>query len=111
MPAPKDEYASPGSAEVGPVVSAIIDAYYPLVVSLPEKARSRAQAAYGVASAIAAALVALGIFGKVGERPLAVQVLGLIALCAWLVTALLFMRAVSQSVETVGVTEFAEADK
>jgi hypothetical protein len=110
MPSPENKDTSTESAQIDPVTSAIVDAYYPWVLSLPDTARSRAQAAYGVASAIAAVLVALGIFGKLGERPLAVQALGLLALCAWLSTALLFMRAVSASVEKTEVTEYRDAN-
>lgn len=74
---------------------AVLNAYYTWLFSRPDMARNRAQAAYGIASAIAATLVALGILGKVTERPLAVQILSLLALCAWLVTSILFVWAVS----------------
>jgi hypothetical protein len=104
-----DSSAGP-AAEIDPVVrSAIVGAYYPRALSLPDTARSRAQAAYGVASAIAAALIAFGAFGSLGERPFAVQALGFLALCGWLVAALLFMRAVSATVESVPAEHDADA--
>ena len=94
--APTSENEDKSSAQLDPaVISAVVDAYYSWVFSRPDMARNRAQAAFGIASAIAAALVALGILGKATERPIAVQVLGLLALCAWLITSILFIRAVS----------------
>jgi hypothetical protein len=109
-PAGNNDANTRPAAEIDPTVrSAIVDAYYPRALSLPDTARSRAQAAYGVTSAVAAALIALGAFGSLGERPFAVQVLGFLALCGWLVAALLFMRAVSATVESVPAEHDADA--
>jgi len=77
------------------VRKAVVDAYYPRALTVSDNARGRAQAAYGVASAIAAALVAAGVFGDLGERTTAVQVLGVAALVAWLIAAGLFLFALS----------------
>ena len=77
------------------VRDAVVDAYYPRALGVPDAARARAQAAYGIASAIAAALVAAGVFGHLGERHWIVQVLGIGALCCWLFAAGLFAVAVS----------------
>ena len=96
------------------VRKAVVDAYYPKALAVADSARSRAQAGYGVASAIAAALVAAGVFGDLDERSTLVQVLGLVALGAWLVAASFFLYAVSAPLHEAippqeGVEKFANA--
>jgi MFS family permease len=78
------------------VRTAIVGAYYPRALAVPDVARSRAQAGYGIASAIAAALVAAGVFGDLASRTGLVQTLGISALVAWLVAAGLYLLAVSR---------------
>jgi hypothetical protein len=58
-------------------------------------ARARAQAAYGIASAIALGVVAGGLFAGLGARPTSVQIMAVAALAAWLIAAALFLYAVS----------------
>jgi hypothetical protein len=65
------------------VRDAVVNAYYPRALAVPDAARSRAQAAYTIASAIAAALVAAGVFGNLDQRPELVQGLGVAALVGW----------------------------
>jgi hypothetical protein len=89
-----------GPDEKAPVLDddvrkAVIEKYYDRFVGASDAARQRAQAAYAVASAIAAGLVAAGAFGGLDERPLPVKILGPTALAAWLLTAWLFLLAVS----------------
>jgi Na+/melibiose symporter-like transporter len=73
----------------------VVSAYYARVMTSSDTARARAQAAYGIASAIAAAVVAAGLFGNLGERPAGVQVVAVAALIAWLIAAALFLHTVS----------------
>jgi hypothetical protein len=77
------------------VRDAVVRAYYPRALAVPDGARSRAQAAYGIAAAIAAALVTAGVFGDLDKRPGLVQAIGILALVAWLVAAGLYLAAVS----------------
>lgn len=78
------------------VRTAVVGAYYPHALAVPDRARSRAQAAYGIASAIAAALVAAGVFGNLDQRSILVQVLGVAALVGWLLASGLYLIAVSR---------------
>jgi MFS family permease len=87
------------------VRNAVVGAYYPRALSVPDSARARAQAAYGIASAIAAALVAAGVFGNLSEAARLVQALGVAALVAWLVAAGLFLVAVSAPFEAASQTQ------
>ncbi len=87
------------------VRNAVVGAYYPRALAVPDGARSRAQAAYGIASAIAAALVAAGVFGNLDQRPRLVQALGVAALVAWFVAAGLYLVAVSRPFEPAGATQ------
>jgi hypothetical protein len=77
------------------VRDAVVAAYYPRALAVADTARSRAQAAYGIASAIAAALVAAGVFGDLDDRRTIVQIFGVAALALWLLAAGLFLVAVS----------------
>jgi hypothetical protein len=77
------------------VVKAVVDAYYPRGVAAADRARDRAQSGYTIASAIAAALVAAGAFAKLGDKPAGVQAVGLAALAAWLLAALLFIWVIA----------------
>jgi MFS family permease len=86
-------------AEQDPVVKAVIDAYYPDYVHRPSAARTRAQGAYTIAGAVAAAIVAAGIAGNIAAGSCLVQAFGAAALAAWLITACLFILAVAVSVE------------
>jgi MFS family permease len=96
------------------VRKAVVDAYYPRALGVADVARSRAQAGYGIASAIAAALVAAGVFGHLSEEPGWIRILGLAALVAWLVAAGLYLVAVSRPFEPAtadqqSAEEFVEA--
>jgi len=55
----------------------------------------RAQGAYTIAGAVAAAIVAAGVVGHIAAASWPVQVLGVVALAAWLITAWLFIQAVA----------------
>jgi MFS family permease len=87
------------------VRNAVVAAYYPRALSVPDSARARAQAGYGIASAIAAALVAAGVFANLGEAAGLVQTLGVAALVAWLVAAGLFLVAVSSPFQAASRTQ------
>jgi hypothetical protein len=77
------------------VVKTVTDAYYTRSVAAADAERSRAQQGYTIGSAISAALVAAGVFAHLDTRPVAVQVLGLLALILWLGAALLYIWTVS----------------
>jgi hypothetical protein len=82
------------------VRDAVVDAYYRRTMSAPESARQRAQAAYGIASALAAGIVAAGLFGGLDRRPTIVQVVAIAALAVWMIAAGLFLHAVSSPFAT-----------
>jgi hypothetical protein len=79
-------------AEVRQVVT---DAYYRRAIDAPNAARGRAQAAYVIAGAVATAVVTAGAFTNLADRPVVVQIAGLAAFVAWIVSAGLFMYAVA----------------
>jgi hypothetical protein len=101
-------------ASIPPAVrDAIVTAYYPRALSSPDSARSRAQAGYTIASAIAAALVAAGVLGDIESQRTVVQALGLSAIILWMTTAWFYMLAVSvpvRVVEGLRLTEDAFVD-
>ena len=76
-----------------------MNAYYQDVLTRPAQARSRAQAAYTVAAAIATALITAGIFSDFKEADRPVKILGVVAVTLWACTALAFMFAVGQPVK------------
>ena len=76
-------------------MNAVTAAYYPRLVTSPEAARGRAQAAYTIASAVAAGLVVTGLLTSLDRRPIVVQVLGLASFLAWVCTAAAYVRAVA----------------
>lgn len=83
-------------AEVPDVVATkMAEAYYPRAIAFADSARTRAQAGYTIASAVAAALVAAGLFGDLNEREGWIQFAGVAALVTWLIAAFEFMRAVA----------------
>ena len=77
------------------VATAIITSYYSRGVAAADRARDRADKGYTIASAIAASLVAAGVFTHLDKRQGWVQATGLTALGLWLLAALLFIYAVS----------------
>jgi hypothetical protein len=83
----------------GEMRDAIVRAHYVRLMASPDTARARAQAAYGISSAIAVALVAAGLFGGLDTQPPEVQGIAIAALVAWLVAAALFLHAVSSPFE------------
>jgi MFS family permease len=83
------------AAAADAVAAAVVDAFYRRMLSAPDLARQRAQVAYTIAGAVAAALVAAGAVADLGAKPWWFQVLGAVALVAWLVTAGLFVWAVA----------------
>jgi hypothetical protein len=99
------------SPEIAPAArDAVIEAYYPTALQAAEAARNRAQSAYTIASAVAAAIVAGGIFGDIGDQPVGVQVLGVVTLAAWLLAAILFIQAITGSVEAPESGEQEDVD-
>jgi MFS family permease len=92
-------------AVAAPAGQLIASAYYQERLKSAEATRSRAQAAYTIASAVAAAIVAAGVFGDVTGEPLLVQIIGLATFALWLTVACLFMNAVAGSVPEVETGE------
>jgi hypothetical protein len=74
------------------------NAYYAREINKPETARSRAQAGFGVTSAVATVLIAAGVLAKFQTLSLWVLVPGLIAVGLWLATAALFLWTVSMPI-------------
>jgi hypothetical protein len=74
-------------------IKAIAEAYYERAAQGADAARERAQTAFTMASAIAAALAAAGIFGNIDRETRTVQILGFLAFAGWLLTALLLLHA------------------
>jgi len=60
-----------------------------------DSARNRGQSAWAISSALAGALIAGGVLTNGSERPWWTQLFGLLAIAAWIVTATLFISAVS----------------
>jgi hypothetical protein len=73
----------------------VVENYYKRGVEAADRERDRAERGYTIASAIAAALVAAGVFGHLDEKSDLVKALGLAALFAWVCAAMLFVWAVS----------------
>jgi MFS family permease len=73
-------------------VSTIVGSVYPAMLSEPTSVRDRAQTAYTIASAIAAGLVTAGALAGITEFGWLVQVLGIVAVGLWLLTAALFIN-------------------
>lgn len=81
------------------VVKAVVDAYYPEALKEAGSARSRAQAGYAIAGAIATAIIAGGVIGGLGSERGVVQAVGVLAVVGWLSAALLYNWAVSGPVD------------
>jgi hypothetical protein len=81
-------------------VKTVVQTYYARGVAAADRARDRAEKGYTIASAIAAALVAAGVFAHLDERPASVKILGLTGFALWLLAAMLFILAVSVPVKT-----------
>jgi len=92
------------------VVSAISSAYYPQIVSLPESARNRAQAAFGIASAIGASL-GFGVLTGLEDSASVTKALGFSALSMWGFTAALYIFAVSSAVSPVRRRDDVRSDE
>jgi hypothetical protein len=67
--------------------------YYKGVFGLADTARGRSQAAWAIASAIAAALVAAGLIKNLSDADVAVQALASSSIFLWLATGVVFMWA------------------
>ena len=78
-----------------------MSAYYPRVLAAPDSARNRAQAGWGIAGAVGAALAGAGLFATEAEGG-SVLVLGLVAAALWLTASLLFIRAVAVPSKALG---------
>jgi hypothetical protein len=88
-----------GAGEVSTSIrETVVTAYYPRAIAASDSARNRAQAGYAIASGIASALVFAGAFTEIEDRGWVAQVLGGVALLAWVVAGILFLRAVGTPV-------------
>jgi MFS family permease len=76
------------------VRSAVIGSYYPRQIATADSARSRAQAAYTVASGIALAILAAGVFTDIAHQRVLVRYLAAGTVALWLLTAFAFLLAV-----------------
>jgi hypothetical protein len=91
------------------VVQEVVKDYYAAAVSSADAARTRAQNGYTIASAIAAAIVAAGVFGGIDDARTLVKIIGVLALLAWLTVAGLFMYAVAGNVRGLETGEQSDA--
>jgi hypothetical protein len=94
----------------GRVLTAIVNAYYPRVLASAEAARTRAQSAYAIASAIAGALVIALITSKSQTASTAAKVLGIVALAAWLAATMLYIWAVAAPLQSQPAASTENAD-
>lgn len=92
------------------VVKAVVEAYYPEALKEAGAARTRAQAGYAVAGAIATAIVGAGLIKGLGTEREVVQAVGVVAVLAWLATALLYSWAVAGRVELPSAAVAGDAD-
>ena len=90
-----EEKPEPRIAPRADVVKTVVERYYTRGVDAADRTRQHSERGYTIASAIAATLVAAGLLTHLEERPVVVQVLGLVSLGLWLLAALLFMWAVA----------------
>jgi MFS family permease len=92
------------------VRDAIVSAYYPRATAAADAARSRAQSAYAISSAIAGALVATGLLADLSGVEAWVKILGALALSAWFVASSLYIRAVASPVPPLETAAQPTAD-
>lgn len=100
--------AQPIAADVS---DAVVKAYYPAAVAAADAARDRAQRAYGVSSAIAASIVALGAFSDFESRPVGLQALGILTAAAWLASAVCFMYTIGASEPAAAGRSYGTSDE
>ena len=81
-----------------PVRDAVVNGYYARAVTAPDLARSRAQNGFTISSFLATGLVGAGVLSSFGTVPLLTRILGATALVGWSAAALLFARAVTETV-------------
>lgn len=91
-PFPSPSYASE-------LQTAVIGAYYARVIASADAARARAQTAYTVAASLSAVLLGAGIVSRFGTVSSAAKVLGAFAVALWALTASLYGRATSRSID------------
>jgi hypothetical protein len=84
----------PRPAYSAAVPNAVIPAFYSGIVARADAARTRAQSAYTIASAIAVGLIGTAIIGQLDQQPLWVRVLGIGSIVAWAVVAATFVYAI-----------------
>jgi hypothetical protein len=92
------------------VVQEVVKAYYPSVLASADAARARAKDAYTIASAVAAGIVAAGVFGDFANQTRGTKVFAVTALLGWLAAAALFIYAVGGSTKPKSGGEKADAD-
>ena len=79
--------------------------YYPSVLASADAACGRAKDAYTIASAVAAAIVAAGVFGDFANQTRGTKVFAVAALVGWLAAAAFFIYAVGLSTKPKSVGE------
>ncbi|MBG0567321.1 hypothetical protein [Actinoplanes aureus] len=80
------------------VVEALGLAYYARATAAPDQARAQAQSGFAIASFLAGGIVGAGILSGAGTLPIAVRVAAAVAVALWIVTALLYARAVGEPI-------------
>ena len=90
-----EETPPPADRTSADALKTVVEAYYQRGVEAADRERDRAERGYTIASAVAGALVAAGVFGDFEDKPNVVKALGLSALFVWVVVALLYVWAVA----------------
>ncbi|MEU5559130.1 hypothetical protein AB0H47_23820 [Streptomyces globisporus] len=80
------------------VVTSVSEAYYSQLVQAVSVARGRAQAAQSTVTLFAGGLMAALSVTALTDRPLVIQWLGIVSVGLWLVSALLYLRAVASPI-------------
>ena len=88
----------PSTTYATSVGEAVVSAYYPRLTAAADAARSRAQGAFGIASAIG--LFGAGLLVNLSTVSVWQRLLGAVALSAWLTASALYIRAVATPIST-----------
>jgi hypothetical protein len=73
----------------------VAQAFYARQINLPEIARSRAQAGFGVATLLATGLIAAGILSEFPSLSLLVQISGIVTVSLWVLASIIFLWAIA----------------
>jgi hypothetical protein len=107
---PADGNISQGDIDES-VVTAVVGAYYPRLVSSVDSARSRAQSAYAIANTLAGGLVGISLVTLFATAPTPTLVVGAAAVGVWLLSAGLYVRAIASPLMAPSSTDAQDASQ